>query len=109
MTKWLQVGQAFALAVTLAGVVTIAWFTFRNRNKPGTIISMGLVLAAGYLTAFHLVGLAAFPGLLRDVDAQGYGISIIRVFAATAVIHIALGGVVFGVMKVQRIRLGRVV
>jgi hypothetical protein len=46
-------------------------------------------------------GIAAFPGLLRDADAQGYWISVLRVFVAAVIIHSALAATIFGALRVR--------
>lgn len=108
-TGWSRIGQPTALGVTLLGIIALLWFAFTNRNRPGTIILAGVALGAAYMLAFHLVGIVSFPGLLRDADAQGYWISILRVFAAAVVIHTGLAAVVFCLMRMRWLRTSRIV
>jgi FtsH-binding integral membrane protein len=109
MTRWLVIGQPLALGVTLLGLVVVLWFAFRKRHRPGAIILAGIAFGAGYLAVFHIIGLTVFPGLLRDVDAQGYWLSLVRVFAAAVVIHTSLAAAVFGLSRVRWLSTTRVV
>lgn len=109
MTRWSQFGQPIALGLTFVALVALLWFAFRNRNKPRAIVPVGVGLGAAYLLAFHVVGIVIFPGLLREVAAQRYWISLIRVFAAAAIIHTALAAAVFGAMRIGWLRTSQVV
>ena len=62
---WASPGKELVIAITCLSMAVLLFFA----NRPYTIkrsILISALLAAGYLVAFHVLGIAFFSGLLKD-------------------------------------------
>ena len=80
------------LVITLAClvVVLLLWRGVRNASNPASLCLLPVMLAVGYVVAFHLAGEVGFPGLLRDVHSP-YSEYLGSVSRVTAILFFLYG------------------
>lgn len=93
-TSVAEAGKPLVVFFSMLSVLLFIWSWLKNENKKSVLLLIPAVLAIGYIIAFHLVGLIAFPSLLADAGLSiGYLISL---FSVTLVVFgcclIAAGG-----------------
>ncbi|HKU19315.1 MAG TPA: hypothetical protein VJP80_08745 [Candidatus Saccharimonadales bacterium] len=101
-TSMATLGKPAVIGIVAILVILVIWTGFKAISLRGSLFYLPALLAAGYVVAFHFLGITAFPGLLRDWDlSRSYFFSVFRVavvafalFVATAILLLLLKRVV---------------
>jgi hypothetical protein len=82
-TEFAEVGKPLVVGATILSSALLVWIWVHSIKKTMWIILVPASLAVGYTIAFHLVGVALFPGLLSDFYAPflDNALSVLRVTA----------------------------
>jgi len=91
-------GKPAVIGLVAILIALVIWASFKAISLWGSLLYLPALLAVGYVVAFHVVGVMAFHGLLRDSDLSlNYFMSVFRVavvafalFAVTAIILLLL-------------------
>jgi hypothetical protein len=65
-----NLGKPVIITVGFASVTLLLWHALRDATHNNAVLVCPLLLALGYVIAFNVLGLLAFPSLLRDVAAS---------------------------------------
>jgi hypothetical protein len=89
-------GKPIVLVVAFVALSLIIWSAVNRTKKVTHVLALPPVLALGYLIAFYLLGLIAFPGLLSEATTSSdYIGSVLRVGCALLVIYATATGVLY--------------
>lgn len=88
-TNIANVGGKIAIALTALGMGWLIWEGVRNARSKAEIFFLPVLLALGYVAAYHLVGLIWFPGLLSGFSLSGadYLKSVLMVLATVLLMY----------------------
>ncbi len=103
-TGWGAIGKPIALAVTFAAVILLIWRLLKSTKSILSAFGAAVSLSLAYIGAFHLAGALFLPGLLNDVAAHGYSLSVLRVFVAVLAFYTICSAAAF---TAQKLGLGR--
>lgn len=80
-------GKPVVVLLALLSVALLLWHGVRRTADVRSLWLLPVVLAVGYVVAFHVVGALGFPGLLSSLDAPfgAYLWSVLRVTVALLV------------------------
>lgn len=98
-TSEAALGKPVVIALVATFLVLLIWNSTKSLNLRGSLLYLPALLALGYIAAFHVVGFAAFHGLLRDWGiSSDYFLSLLR----TAVVAFALFAIAAALLLLLR-------
>lgn len=96
------VAKPLVIGLVVILIALLIWIGLRSISLKGALFYLPGLLAFGYVTAFHLVGINAFPALLRD-----WNISLSYLMAVSGVALTAF--IIFSVMSTLLLILRRAI
>lgn len=101
-TTFADLGKPFVICLACLSVALLLWRGVRNSTGLTSLCLLPLVLAAGYVIAFHLVGVIGFRALMRDVHPPygEYLWSVLRVAVVLLFVYGIVTALLFGLHRV---------
>jgi hypothetical protein len=101
-TTFADLGKPIVISIACLSVAFLLWRGVRSTNSPTSLCLLPVVLAIGYIIAFHLVGMIGFPGLIRDIHTpySEYLWSLLRVAVVLLFVYGAVTTLLFGFDRV---------
>jgi hypothetical protein len=96
-TTLADLGKPIVISLACLGVAFLLWRGVRNASGPTSLCLLPVVLAVGYIVAFHLVGIIGFRGLMRDIHPPygEYLWSVLRVAVVLLVVYSIVTALLF--------------
>jgi hypothetical protein len=89
-TTFAELGKPVVICLAFLSVGLLLWQGVRRASDFKSLCLLPVILAIGYVLAFHLVGEFFFPGLLRDVYLP-HGAYLWSVLRVTLVLFLGYG------------------
>lgn len=91
-------GKPVVIGFVAILIVLMIWIGLRSISLRGALLYLPGLLAVGYIVAFHLVGIVAFPGLLDDwsislsyfMSVSGVALMAFVFFSTTSILLLIL-------------------
>jgi hypothetical protein len=103
-TSIAAMGKPVVIGLALICMVVLLWQGVKEAQTRATLFRLPLLLALGYIIAFHVVGVLGFRGLLRDWDfSADYLMSVLRVTIIVFVLY-AIGTALLYLLRTKMVR-----